>query len=64
MLAAEWKSDTDEEMTNLSADEDPPDDGDASEALAEEEDFAESDAIEDDPLRHPLAPTSMPAASG
>jgi hypothetical protein len=54
MLAAEWKSDTEEEMTGLSADEDPLDDGEALEALAEEEDFAESDAIEDDPLRHPL----------
>ena len=53
MLAAEWKPDTEEEMTGLSADEDPLDDGEASEALAEE-DFAESDAIEDDPLRHPL----------
>ena len=54
MLAAEWKSDTEEEMTGLSADEDPLDDGEALEALAGEEDFAESDAVEDDPLRHPL----------
>jgi len=54
MLAAEWKSDTEGEMTSLSADEDPLDDGDASEALAGEEDFAEPNAIEDDPLRHPL----------
>jgi hypothetical protein len=54
MLTAEWKSDTEEEMTGLSTDEDPLDDGEASEALAGEEDFAESDAIEDDPLRHPL----------
>ena len=54
LLAAEWKSDTEAGMTSFSADEDPLDDGDASEALAGEEDFAESDAIEDDPLRHPL----------
>ena len=33
---------------------DPLEDGEASEALVGEEDFAESDAIEDDPLRHPL----------
>jgi len=54
MLAAEWKSDTEGEMTSLSADEDPLDDEEASEALAGEEDFAESDAIEDDRLGHPL----------
>ena len=54
MLAAEWKSDTEGEMTSLSADLDPLEDGEASEALVGEEDFAESDAIEDDPLRHPL----------
>jgi hypothetical protein len=54
MLAAEWKSDTDGEITSLPAADDPLDDGDASEALAGEEDFAESDAIGDDPLRHPL----------
>lgn len=56
MLAAGWKPDTDEEaeMTGSSGDENPLTDGETSEPSAGEEDFSASEAIEDDPLRHPL----------
>jgi hypothetical protein len=56
MLAAEWKPDTDDEaeMAGLFGDEDPLAEGETSEPSAGQEDFTESDAIEDDPLRHPL----------